>query len=708
MRLRLRDLPPVVLAALLLGLAVRAAWVASRTETGWDVLRMQWYNATLGWLLGDYEPIGQREPTDQADYWLAETDRILAAHPDDAELAMGAAWVLDAPGHEFLARYVKFEDWSGTVFPKLDDDKVGLAVDAFEEKTAARCCELAARATELEPENVAWWRQRALLLFRKAVFVERKGPRDPQWLDVLAECARHDPDNALYDYLAAAHFWDTGADVDFAAHKEILHVKDAAVFSRGNACFQRGLAKRQLATGQEGFLATLALLRHSRAPRNEYPKIAGGRYVLIRTGPLAKELVQWPKWQANTRLQQGDPAGAPTLLRQPLRVLDQIAAAGDAWPLDTVTAYIPQWAVGELRRAAEKHPELVSAEELAAIRSREEAATVDWKVREAAAPKFNRQHPAPEAPPLIVSAAWAFALLAAWLLCAAGLVAWGLAAWLMGSRLGWRPRLGPVRHAICWVVAFALTFTVLGIAPAGLIAPVAQKWTVAGVASVVFIWLLAWGIHVWYTRRRLQYSLRGLLLLMLGVSALSAIVVSLGFDDPVWLAQLPSHVQVPAQGWAGTDAAVMGKILDADKKPWNWVLWQWAAYGGAYVSLAVCLLLVVAWYALMRRRGSAEEVQHYREAPRRARFGAMLDCAARSALALAACLLALHLALSPPIIAWSESEYAYRIAYQRDPGLYQRQTGAAIAEIKADTQWMEDTRQDARVKIIAERVAEQP
>jgi len=83
------SLPVVLLGAVLLALGARVVWVASRSETGWDVLRVQWYDATLGWLAGEYEPIGQREPPEQADFWLAETDRILAAHPD------GAVWMED-------------------------------------------------------------------------------------------------------------------------------------------------------------------------------------------------------------------------------------------------------------------------------------------------------------------------------------------------------------------------------------------------------------------------------------------------------------------------------------------------------------------------------------------------------------------------------------------------------------------------------------
>ncbi len=79
-------------------LAVRLAWVASRTETGWETITQQWRDATVGLVLGNHVPVGSLEPIDQAEFWLRETDRILAADPDNAELAMGAALVLDSPG----------------------------------------------------------------------------------------------------------------------------------------------------------------------------------------------------------------------------------------------------------------------------------------------------------------------------------------------------------------------------------------------------------------------------------------------------------------------------------------------------------------------------------------------------------------------------------------------------------------------------------
>ena len=61
-----------------------------------------------------------------------------------------------------------------------------------------------------KPEDVRWWRLRALLLVSNNLYGSQNEPRDPDWLNILEQCKSHDPDNALYDYLAAWQFWDVG------------------------------------------------------------------------------------------------------------------------------------------------------------------------------------------------------------------------------------------------------------------------------------------------------------------------------------------------------------------------------------------------------------------------------------------------------------------------------------------------------------------
>ncbi|MCA9106411.1 MAG: hypothetical protein KDA83_13355, partial [Planctomycetales bacterium] len=67
-------------------LVVRLFWVVSGTESGWSQLWLQWRNATWGLVAGRYVPVSNRTAKEQGEFWLAETDRILKLHPDDAEL----------------------------------------------------------------------------------------------------------------------------------------------------------------------------------------------------------------------------------------------------------------------------------------------------------------------------------------------------------------------------------------------------------------------------------------------------------------------------------------------------------------------------------------------------------------------------------------------------------------------------------------------
>src|SRR5690606_2473370 len=93
--------------------------------------------------------------------------------------------------------------------------------------------ELAGTAARLEPANIHWWRYYAQLLARCSRFSDDLTPRDPDWVTVLDECARHDPDNALYDYLAARFFWDAAAEVDYSGATAPLLINDTDIFRQG-------------------------------------------------------------------------------------------------------------------------------------------------------------------------------------------------------------------------------------------------------------------------------------------------------------------------------------------------------------------------------------------------------------------------------------------------------------------------------------------
>src|SRR5690242_7245892 len=95
-------IPQLACAALLLLLATRAVWHASRAETGWESIRHDWGRTLAGWFQIDKRALSEQEPEEQARFWLKEVTR-LHAEKQPAGAAAGAAWMLDAPQAGFLA-----------------------------------------------------------------------------------------------------------------------------------------------------------------------------------------------------------------------------------------------------------------------------------------------------------------------------------------------------------------------------------------------------------------------------------------------------------------------------------------------------------------------------------------------------------------------------------------------------------------------------
>jgi hypothetical protein len=168
--LRLRNVVWLCTGLLVAMLAGRLLWIASRTETGFETLRAQWVDAVRELAFRPRVPVSQREPIEQAEFWRGKLDRVLEAAPQDAELAMGAALVLDSPTTGYIGRYIRrIHSYPvGGPTPDLDHDGIKQANDAFEHECKTRCLELAARATQLVPTNLDCWRLRALLLWQHA------------------------------------------------------------------------------------------------------------------------------------------------------------------------------------------------------------------------------------------------------------------------------------------------------------------------------------------------------------------------------------------------------------------------------------------------------------------------------------------------------------------------------------------------------------
>ncbi len=326
-----------VFLLLTLALGARLAWVASRLETGPETLALSWRGATLGQIGWPRVPLCDLPPAEQADFWLAEIDRVLSEQEPSAELLMGAAWMLDGPirsdPYDYLSPARLAE---GVPFPPGENRLDGQMSEPFDVKCSARCVDLAAAATELEPDNVGLWRMRALLLFGFWNFDNAQDKRCADWLAQLDECARHDPDNALYDYLAAMKLWEGNARSEFRMDGADLRANDPERFAEGNARFERGLKKRHFAVGAAALPSAAEFLRHTRLPLVEQTDVAMELCVNDRATNLLRDLQCGLSDWVTAREWEGDWAAAAALEGQARRVARQIDA--NDWPVLYVEA----------------------------------------------------------------------------------------------------------------------------------------------------------------------------------------------------------------------------------------------------------------------------------------------------------------------------------------------------------------------------------
>jgi len=692
---------PAVLRLAILVLAARAAWVASDLETGWTSLRVQWRDATLGWFLGEYELVSEREPTDQADFWLRETDRIVAANPQSAEIAMGAALVLDTPGVDFTSRYMKIvRSGPGMTYPEFDQEAIDRVYGQFHAATDRRCLALAARATQLDPENSRWCRLRALLQFRNDFMGSDCAARDSAWSSVLDECSRLDPDNAIYDYLAALHLWDNSAEIDWKYDPARLEIDDPNRFLQGVACFERGLKKRCFTVDQDMEIPpVMTMLAHSRLPCTEDHKIVKSRTIFLRKQVLVRDVSRWQRARADALARSDDPAGALALLRQAVQLADQYAASNKLAAIHFSPSAVRVATYEALRDFVEKHPSLLSDAEREQIKSPRLASRADYKVLGDATQTVAAQQTGPQPPSRIVTlTAWGVAAPAVVLLLVVSGLARFAAHWMGQRNRQEHPRLDPWRHTSAWVVGFALTFVVLGLAPAEVISHGAQAWIGGTAGALAAIGLIAW--LLWLARRRrLQFRLRTLFLVTF-VAAMFCSALAVREIDFSRLNEVPERLHVPARGYEFMDAETWKQLITTQLGIGTWVLMQWWVYSGIYVSLTVSLLLVLVWQRLRDAKAGSPDAEG--RLPWKARWQAAVHSTSNSAAAMAAYLLLVHLTLTPTALRSIDAAHQEQMAYARAPDAYWESIRQEVDQIKADSEYMAGLRAEVELELVRE------
>jgi hypothetical protein len=659
----------------------RFAIVASTLEVGWEAVVTQWQDALLGWLGYGHAYIGDKEPKEQAQFWLPEAERLRQKHSDSATVSMGAAWVLDSPGIGFLQHYGRQDDDLKAVPQfalRLDEESIAQAKTGFRDACVQHCLNYAACATELEPDDRRWWRMRALLLFEgDSLFSGQEfEPRDENWRSVLKECSQRDAENSLYDYLAAMQLWEESAQYDWPVDsnwpedRTRLSIHSSSMFAEGERHFERAQSKHLLAIGEAGYPAITEFLGLSNLKKCDQLDVAISRLITFRQSLLIGKLWRWQNARADDAALRNDPERELKLRQQSLRLWEQAAlpAETSALSMNTTWATVRQSNYEAVIELAEKHHALLSAAEVAALREREIARQREGAMLQTALHDLESQQSgqgkvhSPAAVIYVVVSRSACILL-----LFAG------AAFLIAGILSRRPfeevPSAAWPHWLAWIVGCGGTYVVLGLAPAEVIAyPTQTRFIVAG------IWLLAAAIvagAVWLVvsllrRRKLRFGLVTLFAVMTGTAVLASMwpLMQIALSG---IARRPPELWVHAKGWSDVDSEIWRTAMKISAGSWLWAAIQWLVHGGVYVGIALSLLIATLVFMRSASRRAGVAFISYWTRELRVRWAALLRFAGRSAGAAGLLSLMIYLAVGPSVLRSRENAFQYQMRYCRDP-----------------------------------------
>ena len=377
MRKTLHRVGVAVAALACAAVLLRATWVASHTEGGWEILGDHLRAGLPRALRGSGQAFDERGL--RKSEWLWEQANRVEADPkaiaaDFMGAALSFVQFFNRPGVDIYAFGGIL--WRDNPTPGGAESTATPQPVVLYEDWMRRSRNLAAHATQLEPDQVEWWRLRAVLMnFRHGV---REGPRldrlkeDPEFdLELLDEGVKHDPENALYDYLAGSYLWSqsvargfrsvSGFDVDIEREATILQrgheallkqfastvgdhvippvsnfdrlrspVVDREQYSIAMEHFRRALARSCFATGAASSTAVVSFLDHCPSPISvKLQYLEPMKFSALRssaypnaTGPIHEAVA--------AHLRDRDLAGTIHLLeRVALRFLRQAEAAGE-------------------------------------------------------------------------------------------------------------------------------------------------------------------------------------------------------------------------------------------------------------------------------------------------------------------------------------------------------------------------------------------
>lgn len=686
------------------GLGGRLWYIAAHTETGYQSLAAQWWNATFGLVWDSHQNIGFRPPAEQAQYWLQETEKILRDHPGDAALAMGAAWMLDYPDPSFRFNDLRaIHRVGGSSFPEIDESGIKNAEAEFEDLCRDQCLEFGRKATDLDGSNVNWWRLRALLLFNESLSNSQIHPRDAQWRSVLDECARRDPGNALYDYLVANWLWGHSARIDLSDNEFSIVIDDEERFGEGTTHFDRGQAKPFLAIDDDGFTSAAAFLDESRQPRSDHVSLVNNRLIRYRTTGMLRSLWQWQNYRAEAAVKAGQISHALDLHQQNIQVLEQSVQPGSSMDYDTVPLFLMVATSDAMQNLAIEYPQAVEEVTKARIlRQRRQALVGREVVRRAALllpqnrARAAGKWPGPDDSIVLVAAIAATVFPRTMLLLLAFAIGAFLATrWLQAK--GMRS-VGLLWHSAAIAVALSATTMFFGLCPAKIISSSVQAWVFSFLLVVLPI--LVTGLLVWKSirKRRFRFSMRSMMLSVLSLCLILGLLSLLGFLQSEDIA-FPFEVEVPTP--AGDFARIPSTWLfesfrNADLG-WLWAFILWIAFGGQYWTILLWILLI----GFVSLRLTNHLPGHGDPVPFRYRLGAVCRALGKPALVMAALLFLAYLVAAAHTLTVIEDTFQKGIAFARNPREYWASVEAVVSSVETDDVQMKEITAWAENEVLA-------
>ncbi|MGE3244552.1 MAG: hypothetical protein AB7G28_08865 [Pirellulales bacterium] len=258
-----------------------------------------------------------------------------------------------------------------------------------------------------------------------------------------------------------------------------------------------------------------------------------------------------------------------------------------------------------------------------------------------------------------------------------GLVAESLA---RGNNASTNPNVTVAEHALLLLTSLGVTFTVFGLAPAGLISEQTQAWGLTILIMGAALAIVVWAIWTWRRPTRIQFSLRSLMICLLLVSLLLTLVAALR-PVVVSFSTFPFRLKIPALSWQPWDAAVLETLI-RQVASWLWPVCQWTLYLGPYVTFAIWVTFVAT--SLQLKSQFNARTSQRRTLSLRERLGNLGQSLRGPCFVLAAIALLAYLFLAPKTIELVEQHFQSLIAFARKPDDHWTKVERAVQAVRAN------------------------